>query len=349
VRTALPWSLWIACVGCGTTVDVVAELRGEAGGGGERSAETANGGSGTILPPPRVLELTGDLEVHDPMLAKLGDTYTVLSSGTGLVTHTSTDLSEFTLAEPVFSENPPWIAELLPDVTALWSPDLSSFGGQAHLYYSASVFGTGNSCIGHATRPAASFDQPFEDAGHVVCSDLDGADDAWDAIDPNLVLTDQGVAMVFGSFGAGLQLIYLDADGSRADDSLVPLAVGPEPDRAIQAPFVHFRAPYFYLFASYGFCCRGVDSTHEIRVGRAEALEGPYRDRDGVPLLEGGGTLVLAGNERYRATGGNAIFANGETLYNVYHAYDANLAGRATLRIAELVFDSQGWPVSGGP
>ncbi len=349
VRVTFPWSLLAACLGCGTAIDVVAERHGEMGDGGESASAATGGSSGATLPPLQVLELTGDLEVHDPMIAKLGEVFTVLSSGTGIVTHTSIDLVDFVLAEPVFAENPAWITELLPDVTALWSPDLSSFGDRAHLYYSASVFGTGQSCIGHATRPALDFDQPFEDAGQVICSDIDGADDDWDAIDPNVIRTEQGVALVFGSFGAGLQLIRLDEEGRRADDSLTQLAVGPEPDRAIQAPFLHFRAPYYYLFASYGFCCRGIDSTHEIRVGRAEAIEGPYRDRDGVPMLEGGGTVVLSGDDRYRATGGNAILVDGERLYNVYHAYDANLAGRATLRIAELAFDALGWPVSGGP
>jgi arabinan endo-1,5-alpha-L-arabinosidase len=35
--------------------------------------------------------------------------------------------------------------------------------------------------------------------------------------------------------------------------------------------------------------------------------------------------------------------------YNVYHAYDAEQNGASILRIAELAFDSDGWPVSGGP
>ena len=35
--------------------------------------------------------------------------------------------------------------------------------------------------------------------------------------------------------------------------------------------------------------------------------------------------------------------------YNVYHSYDANNSGRSMLRISELVWDADGWPVSGGP
>jgi arabinan endo-1,5-alpha-L-arabinosidase len=34
--------------------------------------------------------------------------------------------------------------------------------------------------------------------------------------------------------------------------------------------------------------------------------------------------------------------------YNVYHALDANHAN-PTLRVAELAWDDQGWPISAGP
>ncbi|MCK7493762.1 MAG: hypothetical protein MZW92_22335 [Comamonadaceae bacterium] len=66
-------------------------------------------------------------------------------------------------------------------------------------------------------------------------------------------------------------------------------------------------------------------------------------------MLEGGGTLVLEGDERWRGAGANMILSSGGQDYNVYHSYDANAAGRATLRIAELAWDADGWPVSGGP
>ena len=35
--------------------------------------------------------------------------------------------------------------------------------------------------------------------------------------------------------------------------------------------------------------------------------------------------------------------------FNVYHSYDANNNGNSYLRISELVWDQDGWPVSGGP
>lgn len=32
---------------------------------------------------------------------------------------------------------------------------------------------------------------------------------------------------------------------------------------------------FYYLFVNWGRCCRGVDSTYEIRIGRSKAIAGP--------------------------------------------------------------------------
>jgi arabinan endo-1,5-alpha-L-arabinosidase len=93
----------------------------------------------------------------------------------------------------------------------------------------------------------------------------------------------------------------------------------------------------------------GASSTYNIRVGRSEQVLGPYLDRDGVRLLDGGGTLLLRGDGRFNGPGHNAVIFRGQQAFNVYHAYDATRGGAATLRVAELAWDDDGWPVSGGP
>ena len=77
-------------------------------------------------------------------------------------------------------------------------------------------------------------------------------------------------------------------------------------------------------------------------------MTGPYVDKDGVSLMQGGGTLLVQGNATWIAPGHNSVIAYGGKTYNIYHALTAgNMA--AMLRIAELVWDTDGWPVSGGP
>lgn len=93
-----------------------------------------------------------------------------------------------------------------------------------------------------------------------------------------------------------------------------------------------------------------------MRVGRAQQITGPYIDRDGKPMLEGGGTLLLATYDHWRGPGHNGIYveptdgnatteAIGHDQYwIVYHAYDAQQVGIPKLRIELLGWDEAGWP-----
>jgi len=36
---------------------------------------------------------------------------------------------------------------------------------------------------------------------------------------------------------------------------------------------------YYYLFGSWDRCCRGVNSTYKLVVGRSKKVAGPYLDR----------------------------------------------------------------------
>jgi arabinan endo-1,5-alpha-L-arabinosidase len=228
----------------------------------------------------------------------------------------------------------------------LWAPDLSFFGGQYHLYYSVSTFGSNASCIGHATRASMSSGS-FRDQGSVVCSNH-GSKDDWNAIDPNVVVDEAGAPwLVFGSFWSGIKAVALNPDGTRKDSALHALAS--RGGGAIEGPFVVRRCGYYYLFVSFDRCCDGVNSTYNIRVGRAQKVLGPYLDRAGKPMLEGGGTLLVSGAGRWHGPGHNAVLFSGKRAYNVYHAYDANSNGASMLRVSELVWDNEGWPVSGGP
>ena len=113
--------------------------------------------------------------------------------------------------------------------------------------------------------------------------------------------------------------------------------------QAIEAPFLIRHGGYFYLFLSYDLCCRGTKSTYRTMVGRAKKVTGPYVDRDGVPMLKGGATELLKGNDAWFGPGGESVArgAHGEDLL-VYHAYD-HAAGRPALQISPIVWKA-GWP-----
>jgi arabinan endo-1,5-alpha-L-arabinosidase len=335
-----------------------------AGTSGGSSGEAGNGGTGgsggdptcaigvSDGSPPGVLTLTGAVQdSHDPVIIRGENQFYSFSTGDNVLVKTSPDLLKWDWGGEVFDGTPPrpsWLSTQVPGVMNLWAPDISFFGGKYHLYYSVSTFGSNRSCIGHATRDSLDSGS-FVDQGYVICSNI-GTSDNWNAIDPNVVIDQDGTPWLsFGSFWSGIKLIKLDQNGERDGTELHSIAARPNNGGAIEAPFIVWRCGYYYLFVSWDKCCDGVNSTYKIRVGRSTSVTGPYTDREGTDLTQGGGTPVLEGGMRWRGPGHNAILFSDTNAYNVYHAYDANNAGKPTLRIAELVFDEEGWPISGGP
>ncbi len=286
-------------------------------------------------------------DVHDPSMIERDGRFWLFSTGPGILARTSPDLATWTFAGSVFAQNPAWVTETIGAIDSLWAPDISFFGGTHHLYYAASTFGSNRSCIGHATKDDLSSPAAWTDHGPVICSNVDTVDN-FNAIDPNMAVSADGQRwLAFGSFWSGIKLIRLDATtGARAGTDMFDLAS--RPGDALEAPFLVYRAPYYYLFLSFDFCCRGADSSYRTVVGRSTSITGPYVDRTGLDLLHGGGTPVVSGNARYRGPGHDAIVQRGSTWLNVYHSYDALNAGVPTLRISDLVWQ-EGWPLSAEP
>jgi arabinan endo-1,5-alpha-L-arabinosidase len=306
--------------------------------------------------PPQAITLMGNLGTHDPVVIAAHDRFYLFSTGNNIGAKTSQDLRSWQGASDVFTSNrPAWLSQKVPGVSNLWAPDISYFGGNYHLYYSASTFGCNVSCIGHATR-AALDSGSWMDHGPIVCSN-EGANcnsgsrpDDWNAIDPNLVIDRDGTPWLsFGSFWGGLKLIELDATGARKNDELHSIAARPSAGGALEAPFIVRRCGYYYLFASFDRCCQGANSNYNIRVGRSESVTGPYLDREGTEMMRGGGTLLVEGAGRYNGPGHNAVIFVDDAAYNIYHTYDGQSNGASILRISELAWDDEGWPISGGP
>lgn len=318
---------------------------GAAGAPGDDRCDIANYDEAN---PPEALSLSGNLGTHDPVLIEAHGQFYLFHTANGVGAKTSADLTSWQGAPAVFNSNPSWIAQSVPGVSNLWAPDISYFGGQYHLYYSASTFGDNRSCIGHATRAALNSGS-WTDHGAVVCSNVD-SNDNWNAIDPNVVVDLAGTPWLsFGSFWGGLKLVELTQEGARANDTITGIAARPQNGGALEAPFIVRRCGYYYLFASFDTCCQGVNSTYKTMVGRSTEVGGPYSDKDGTAMMQGGGTLILEGSTRYKGPGHNAVIFTEDAAYNVYHSYDANSNGQSVLRISELVFDAEGWPISGGP
>ncbi|GAB4525558.1 MAG: arabinan endo-1,5-alpha-L-arabinosidase [Anaerolineae bacterium] len=291
------------------------------------------------------------LDVHDPVMIKHEDYYYLFCTGGGIPVRRSRDMLDWRIARggQVFPLMPEEAFAYVPNATNLWAPDISFYNDKYHIYYSISTFGSNHSAIGLATNTTLNpDDEAFEwvDQGIVVKSDNP---DFYNAIDPNLILDEEGTPwLAFGSFWGGIKLVQLDLDtGKPAEEipTLHALATREDNDRAVEAPFIIRRHGYYYLFVSFDFCCRGVESTYNVRVGRSETITGPYVDRDGVSMMEGGGTQVTFPTPRFLGPGHNSIFTEDEQDYIVYHAYDAYQGGKSILRIQPMTWDDEQWPV----
>ena len=303
--------------------------------------------------PLLVSSQQGDIrQVHDPSIIKDKDTFYIFSTRAGIAIRCSKDLIDWRLCGDVFAHLPEWAVKDVPGLRGLWAPDVSYFNGKYHLYYSASTFGSNHSSIGLATNETldpASDKNRWVDQGKVIGSNTG---DDWNAIDPDVVLDEQDQPwLAFGSFWGGIKLRKLErATGklSTDDQNLYSLASRPRTSGApgaVEAPNIIRKNDYYYLFVSFDFCCRGKDSTYNIRVGRSRRLTGPYIDRSGKPMMDGGGTLVIAGSGRWAGPGHCSVLQQKDRDWLVYHAYDTEWRGVATLRIAALRWDSEGWPI----
>lgn len=311
------------------------------------SIAVAHGQSNARAPEP-----AGDVRnVHDPAIIEEAGHFYLFSTRAGISIRCSEDLVRWRLCGDVFGHLPQWAVEDVTGLRGLWAPDISYFNGRYHLYYSASTFGSNRSAIGlvtNLTLDPSSENYAWKDQGKVIGSTRS---DDWNAIDPNLVMDQAGQPWLsFGSFWGGIKLRRIDsATGklSTQDETLYALASRPrskEEPGAVEAPFIVRRGGFYYLFISFDFCCRGAKSTYHVRVGRSRRVTGPYVDRSGQPLTEGGGTVVLKGEGRWAGPGHCAVLRTkgGDKL--VYHAYDTEWRGTPTLRISDIVWDKEEWP-----
>lgn len=306
---------------------------------------------------PAMLPLEGDVDgVHDPVVIKHGDTYYLFSTGgrpgQGVIPiRTSKDLRRWSLSGYVFEKLPDWAVQEIPKARGAWAPDISYFNGKYHLYYSVSTFGSRNSAIGLATNHTLdpqSPDYKWVDEGMVLRSWEDRDD--WNAIDPNLVTESRDrIWLCWGSFWGGIKMRRVDpATGklSQTDLTMYSLASRPREkpiNGSVEAPFIIRRDDYWYLFVSFDFCCRGAKSTYHIVVGRSKSVTGPYLDKTGKPMTEGGGSVVLgATTPNWRGPGHNAVLREPGADYLVFHAYHGQ-TGRPRLHISTMVWE-HGWP-----
>jgi arabinan endo-1,5-alpha-L-arabinosidase len=239
----------------------------------------------------------------------------------------------------------------------VWAPDIVQHDGKFYLYYSVSSWGQNSSAIGltiNKTLHPESPDYRWEDQGIVVQSVPNR--DLWNAIDSTIMLDEKGTAwMGLGSFWGGLKLVMLDSNwkapakpeqwysiAKRERSVLVDDRRGGPAE--IEGPFIFKKGDTYYLFVSWGLCNLGKNSTYRMMVGRSKDVRGPYLDKEGKGMAEGGGSPVVIGNKNWAGWGGNSAYTFDRKDYLVFHAYENADNNFHRLKIAEIKWDAEQWP-----
>jgi len=80
-------------------------------------------------------------------------------------------------------------------------------------------------------------------------------------------------------------------------------------------------------------------------VGRAKRVTGPYLDRQGVDMAKGGGSLVIQGDSDWKGLGHNSAYTFEGKDVMVLHAYESADRYKQKLKVLEIQWDGEGWPV----
>lgn len=309
--------------------------------------------------------------VHDPVMAKDGDTYFLFCTGIGIQQMTSLDRKTWTVSrQPVMTVIPGWATDSVPGFSNhVWAPDVIRWHDKWWMAYSCSTFGKNGSAIGLISTKSLH-SNIWKDEGCIVTShtyhrDADGTEsgDNWNAIDPNFIIDENDQPwMVWGSFWDGIQMARLDSSmhiakgekprtiARRYAPDCTNVAANPTSrfagTNAIEAPFIYSHDGYYYLFVSWDYCCQGAKSNYRVAVGRSKNVCGPYLDRDGKDMLMGGGNLFLEGDKKEWEAAGHCSVYNfdGEDIF-VCHGYSVSAGGMALLIQRTISWTPDGWPI----
>jgi len=328
--------------------------------------------------------LKGDIGLHDPsgIVEDQGYLITLATGRSIRCSYVPPGSDEWISGERIFGrgQRPEWMDELLPGNKGFWAPHTPF---PRVMYYSTADDSRGKdiACIGRAVAVGDPPDYTWIDDGKpVLHCDRDDIDEPF-AIDPAVFKgEDDTLWMVYGSHWSGIWVVELNAETGHIKDErarkegwkrdnpafhYVASELGryhtiPEGEEReanfisgnIEAPYVFWNEDngYYYLFVNWGICCSGVRSTYEIRVGRSREATGPYLDKQGHEMHEGGGTLFLKREGRFIGPGHANIFtyedSKGVKRYVfTYHFYDGREDGRAKMNARYLIWDDEHWPV----
>ncbi|MBR5724232.1 MAG: family 43 glycosylhydrolase [Bacteroidales bacterium] len=230
------------------------------------------------------------------------------------------------------------------------APDVIKIGDRYLVSYSAGYPGTEGKTRGVVTTVwTKTLDPESPDFGYsepqlVAWAGAD--EDCW-AIDPAFLMGPDGrLWLSYGTYFGAIRIVELDpkTGGRMPGNKAVDIAIDCE------ATALMYKDGWYYLLATHGTCCDGVNSTYNIVCGRSRSATGPYLDNVGRDMLRGGGRMVLSAGDRATGPGHFGLFVEEEGVEKMSFHYEAdyNRSGRSVLAVRSLLWKN-GWPVAADP
>jgi arabinan endo-1,5-alpha-L-arabinosidase len=227
------------------------------------------------------------------------------------------------------------------------APDIIKIGDK---FFVAYAVGGGGMSGGHAsnvkTMWTKTLDPKSPDFGYhddSVVASSNGVEDA-DAIDPAFLYAQGHLWLSYGTYFGFIRILELDPKTAKRLPASKPVDVAID----MEATDMMYHDGWYYLLGTHGTCCDGANSTYNIRAGRSRKPTGPFVDNEGIPLLKGGGKLVVAASGRHMGPGhfGLLDLGDGVQKFSMHYEADLDRSGRSILDIRPLLW-KDGWPVGG--
>jgi len=219
-----------------------------------------------------------------------------------------------------------------------WAPDISKIGDKYVLAISGRS--SGNRTIGYATSDSAA--GPFTYQGQLLKASDRGKYGMGFDIDPNIIQTDKGIFLYYGSGRGYINMAKLTQNGNKLSagtaKKVFTTKYGKGPVLA-EGAYVHKHGDYYYLYFSTGQWDKSAGGTpYELHVARSKDPTGGFTEQK---------QAILKGNKSFTHPGHNSVITDASgTDFLVYHAYPKGKDYRAVL--LDKIEYKNDWPVING-
>jgi len=344
------------------------------------SCSKPNYGPAPTAPPPpgpggSVTPLTGLIGLNDASrVLKSGSKYFWYSTDGGIkMRWTLNPISgAWNTGPDVFPTRPAFWSDYSP-INAAWAPDVifDAESAEFRMYYCVSSLGSRKSAIALATNKTLDPEAPnyaWVDKGIVISTTESST---FNALDPCPVTTPTGDRyLCLGSHWSGIKIIRLGADGKAHPTETTMSNLARKDNAASSAieagaiyPGVKNGEAGYWLYVNWGSGLgQQQNATYEVRVGWSTNIRGPYLDKQGNDMFNGGGTVFMKNKETFsldnstRIGRGHVGIIKGQSLDGVHQdwvSYSYWLenppAGQNGKRfgLQRLLTGTDGWPEAG--